>query len=231
MGACVLCTRTHTHTDLKAWTSPVYPSVTLVSMMDDCRILQDPLGVVLIIGAWNYPVQLTLVPLVGAIAAGNCAIIKPSEVSPHTAQLLAELVARYLDPECVTVVNGAVAETSLLLDQKFDHILYTGSSAVGKIVMAAAAKRLCPVTLELGGKSPCIVDATCDMTVAARRIAWGRFVNAGQTCVAPDYVLALPGVEERLLPALQAAVRDFFGDDPQASAHYGRIVNNSKSCG
>ena len=143
----------------------------------------------LIIGAWNYPFQLTLVPLVGAIAAGNAAIIKPSEISPYSAQLLADLIPRYLDPELYQVVNGGVPETSRLLELAFDHIIYTGNGQVGKIVMAAAAKHLTPVTLELGGKSPCFVDRGSDLATVARRVAWGRFVNNGQTCIAPDYVL------------------------------------------
>ena len=213
--------------DLNSWTAAVHPTVTLMSKLDDCRILQDPLGVVLIIGAWNYPFQLTLVPLVGAIAAGNCVVIKPSEVSPHSAQLMADLLPKYVDPECIKVVNGAVAETTLLLQQKFDHILYTGNSNVGKIIMAAAAMTPCPVTLELGGKSPCIVDADSDFTIVGRRIAWGRYLNAGQTCIAPDYVLALPGTEDKLVAGIQTAVREFWGENPQQSAGYGRIVNRS----
>ena len=137
---------------LGEWTAPTFPSVPLVNALDNCQIRSEPLGVVLIIGAWNYPIQLTLVPLVGAIAAGNAAIIKPSELSPHTAKALADLIPRYLDPKFYKVVNGAVAETSALLAQKFDSIMYTGSGHVGKLVMAAAAKHLTPVTLELGGK-------------------------------------------------------------------------------
>ena len=197
----------------------------MLTMMDTCQVLHEPLGVVLIIGAWNYPFNLVLAGLVGAIAAGNAVVLKPSEVAPHSAQALAEAVRTYLDPACVKVINGGVAETTRLLEQRFDHILYTGNPIVGKIVMTAAAKHLCPVTLELGGKSPCIVDADSDMTVVGRRIAWGRFVNAGQTCVAPDYILALPGVEDRLVAAIEAAVREYYGDDPKASPHYGRIVN------
>jgi len=212
---------------LEDWTKPVKPSVTLPYMVDDCRIVQDPLGVVLIIGAWNYPFQLVLVGLVGAIAAGNAVVLKPSEVSPHSAQAMADAVAKYLDPQAVRVVNGAVEETTLLLEQRFDHILYTGSSHVGKIIMGAAAKHLTPVTLELGGKSPCIVDGNSDLDVVGRRVAWGRFVNAGQTCIAPDYVLALPGVEDKLVASIRKALREFYGEDPQKSPHYGRIVNKA----
>ena len=198
-------------------------------MLDDVRIISEPLGVVLVIGAWNYPIQLTLVPVVGALAAGNAVVIKPSEVSPHTAQLLAELLPRYLDPKAVTVINGGVAETTQVLKQRFDHILYTGNSIVGKIVMSAAAAHLTPVTLELGGKSPCIVDSNSDIAIVGRRVAWGRFVNVGQTCIAPDYVLALPGVQDKLVAAIQVANREFFGTDPKKSPHYGRIVNSRTS--
>ena len=158
------------------------------------QIVQEPLGVVLIIGPWNYPVQLTLAPLIGAIAAGNSAVVKPSELAPHTSAALARIVPEFLDPECIAIVEGAVPETTALLAERFDHILYTGNGRVGRVVMEAAAKHLTPVTLELGGKSPVIVDADVDLDVAAHRIAWGKFLNAGQTCIAPDYVLVDRGV-------------------------------------
>ncbi|XP_068766626.1 aldehyde dehydrogenase family 3 member A2 [Struthio camelus] len=140
-------------------------------------------------GAWIYPFVLVVQPLIGAIAAGNAVVVKPSEISEHTARLLADLLPQYIDPELYPVVTGGVAETTELLTQRFDHILYTGSSAVGKIVMAAAAKHLTPVTLELGGKSPCYIDKDCDLAVACRRITWGKYMNCGQTCIAPDYIL------------------------------------------
>ena len=143
----------------------------------------------LIIGAWNYPLQLVLAGYAAAIAAGNCAILKPSELAPATSKLIARLVPQYMDTECVRVVEGAVPETTALLELPFDHILYTGNGKVGRIVMAAAAKNLTPVTLELGGKSPCVVLPDANLETAARRIAWGKFTNAGQTCIAPDYIL------------------------------------------
>jgi len=181
----------------------------------------------LIIGAWNYPVQLTLVPLIGAIAAWNCVVLKPSEVSPHTAQLLANILPKYLDKQAYRVVNGGVAETTTLLEQKFDHILYTGNGNVGKIVMRAAAAHLTPVTLELGGKSPAIVDSNVNIVNAARRIAWGRFMNAGQTCIAPDYVLIKSGLERPFIDAVKATLDEFYGKDVQKSHDYCRIVNKT----
>jgi aldehyde dehydrogenase (NAD+) len=189
------------------------------------RIVREPLGVVLVIAPWNYPVQLLLSPLVGALAAGNAVVLKPSEVTPHTSAALASLVAQHLDPEAVALVEGGVDETTALLAERFDHIFYTGNGHVARVVMEAAAQHLTPVTLELGGKSPCIVDADVDLEVVARRIAWGKFLNAGQTCVAPDYVLVHESQEEPLLEALAAAVRGFYGADPQQSSSYGRIVN------
>lgn len=185
----------------------------------------EPLGVVLIIGAWNYPLQLTLAGLAAAIAAGNCAVVKPSELSPATSAAIARWVPEYLDTDCVKIVEGAVPETTALLELAWDHILYTGGGNVGRIVMAAAAKHLTPVTLELGGKSPCVVMPDADLLTTARRIAWGKFTNAGQTCIAPDYVLTDAATEKKLVPLLAQAINEMFGDDPEASDSYGRIVN------
>ncbi|MFH1808183.1 MAG: aldehyde dehydrogenase family protein [Pseudomonadota bacterium] len=188
-------------------------------------IEREPLGVVLIIGPWNYPFHLVMLPLLSALAAGNCAVVKPSEVSAATSALLARLIPQYLDPRCVQVVEGGVAETTQLLAQRFDHIFYTGNGTVGRIVMAAAARHLTPVTLELGGKNPCYVDPDIDLDVTARRIAWGKFFNAGQTCVAPDYLLVHEAVHDALIEALGRALRAFYGPDPQHSPDYARIVN------
>lgn len=186
---------------------------------------RDPLGAVLIIAPWNYPFALVTAPLIGALAAGNAAVVKPSEVSAATSALLAELLPRYLDADAVRVVEGGVPQTQALLAERFDHIFYTGNGTVGRIVMRAAAEHLTPVTLELGGKSPCIVDASADLALAARRICWGKFWNAGQTCVAPDYVLVEAGREQALLDALKDRVKACYGDDPASSPDYGRIVN------
>jgi aldehyde dehydrogenase (NAD+) len=211
---------------LDAWLRPAKVSVPLKQQPGKARIHRDPLGVVLIIGPWNYPVQLVLAPLVGALAAGNCAVVKPSEVAAHSSHALARLVPRFLDPDAVAVVEGGVPETTALLEERWDHIFYTGNGTVGRVVMTAAAKHLTPVTLELGGKSPTIVDRHADLDVAARRIAWGKYINAGQTCVAPDYVLVDRRVEGPLAARLRDTVRDFFGDDPSASPDFGRIVND-----
>jgi aldehyde dehydrogenase (NAD+) len=188
------------------------------------RIVPEPKGVVLIIAPWNYPLSMVLAPLVGALAAGNAAVVKPSEVSRHTSAALARIVPGFLDPEAVAVVEGGVDETTGLLERRFDHILYTGNGRVGRIVMAAAARHLTPVTLELGGKSPCLVAADADLEIAAARIAWGKFMNAGQTCVAPDHVLVQREAAAPLLEALVRRIRGFYGDDAAASPDYGRIA-------
>jgi aldehyde dehydrogenase (NAD+) len=188
-------------------------------------IVREPLGVVLVISAWNYPIALAITPLAGALAAGNCALLKPSEVAPKTSALLAELLPKYLDSSALEVIEGGVPETTELLAQRFDHIFYTGSTNVGKIVMAAAAKHLTPVTLELGGKSPCIIDRDVDLAVAARRVAWGKFYTTGQTCIAPDYVLCHAAVYDAFVTQLVTTIREFFGEDPKASPDYGRVVN------
>ena len=188
--------------------------------------IAEPKGVVLIISPWNYPVLLALEPMADALAAGNAICLKPSELSPNTSRLIAELVPQYLDPESVCVVGGGPKETGELLKCPFNHIFYTGGGHVGKIVMRAAAEHLTPVTLELGGKSPCFVDRTVDINVAARRIAWGKFTNAGQTCVAPDYVLATPDVAEALAERIAVAITEFYGEDPKASPDFGRIIND-----
>jgi aldehyde dehydrogenase (NAD+) len=210
---------------LKAWTRPERVPTALLAQPGRSRVVREPLGVVLIIGPWNYPFQLVVGPLVGAIAAGNCAVVKPSEIAPATSALLAARLPQYLDPSTVAVVEGGVPETTALLKERFDHIFYTGNGAVGRIVMEAAAKHLTPVTLELGGKSPCIVDERADIDVAARRIVWGKFYNAGQTCVAPDYVLAHARVADRLVERMKDTLLDFYGNDPRRSPDYGRVVN------
>ena len=185
----------------------------------------DPLGVVLVIAPWNYPAQLLLAPVVGALAAGNTVVAKPSELSPATSAAMARLLPAYLDADAVAVVEGGVPETTALLAERFDHIFYTGNGTVGRIVLRAAAEHLTPVTLELGGKSPAFVDRDTDLTVVAERLARGKFLNAGQTCVAPDYVLTDPETAAALEPLLADAVKALYGSDPAASGEYGRIVN------
>ena len=210
---------------LNRWTRRRRVSTPIIGQPGRSWVQPEPLGTVLVIGAWNYPVQLTLSGMSAAIAAGNCVVIKPSELAPATSALLAKLVPQYLDDDCVKVIEGAVTETTALLDVPFDHILYTGGGTVGRIVMAAAAKHLTPITLELGGKSPCVVLSDADLEATAKRIAWGKFTNAGQTCIAPDYILADADTEALLLPLLEKSIREMFGDDPQKSDSYGRMIN------
>ncbi len=210
---------------LKAWMKPQRVKSTLENFPSSAWIQPDPLGVVLIIGPWNYPFQLMVSPLVGAIAAGNCAILKPSEHAPHTAKVVSDLIANTFDPSYINVFQGDANISQQLLAEKFDHIFFTGGTAIGRIVMEAAAKHLTPVTLELGGKSPCIIDADINLDHAAKRIAWGKFINAGQTCIAPDYLLIDRTVKDAFLTKLIAAIREFFGDDPSQSADLSRIIN------
>ncbi|XP_062479469.1 aldehyde dehydrogenase family 3 member A2 isoform X3 [Pezoporus occidentalis] len=210
---------------LKSWAAPQPVKKNLLTMRDEAYIFPEPLGVVLIIGAWNYPFALVIHPLIGAIAAGNAVVVKPSEISENTSQLLADLLPQYLDQELYPVVTGGVSETTELLTQRFDHILYTGNSTVGKIVMAAAAKYLTPVTLELGGKSPCYIDTDCDLAVACRRITWGKYMNCGQTCIAPDYILCNPSIQSSVVENIKAALQEFYGEDVKSSPDYERVIN------
>ena len=211
---------------LKSWMKPQRATTPITLQPAKSFVMREPLGVVLIIAPWNYPVQLAMAPLAAALAAGNVAVVKPSEMTPHTSGVLAKLLARTFAPDVVACVEGGVQETTALLAERFDHIFYTGNGRVGRVVMQAAAKHLTPVTLELGGKSPCIVDAECDLEVAARRIAWGKFVNCGQTCVAPDYVLVHQSREEELVKLLAKNIRAFYGADPQRSPDLARIVSD-----
>ncbi len=211
---------------LKSWVKPRRVGLPLAYCPGSAWVQPEPLGVVLIIGPWNYPFQLLISPLIGAIAAGNCAILKPSELAPATSHVVAQLVNETFDSKYVAVLEGGVETAQALLAQKFDHIFFTGGTRVGQLVMEAAAKQLTPVTLELGGKSPCIVDRDINLEVAAKRIIWGKYVNAGQSCVAPDYLLVHEEIKPALLTALQQALQEFFGDDPAQSPDLGRIVND-----
>lgn len=215
----------HAVRHLPAWTKPKRRGLPLMAWPGRAAVHPEPFGVALIIGPWNYPLQLLLSPLVGAIAAGNCIVLKPSEFAPHTAAVIAKLIADIFPAEYITVVEGDRQVSEALLREKFDTIFFTGSTSVGRAVMTAAAKHLTPVTLELGGKCPAIVCADAPLDVTARRIAWGKFMNAGQTCVAPDFVVADRRIRQPLVDALKQVVREFYGDDPQRSPDYGRIVN------
>jgi len=210
---------------LTSWIKPKRVRTPLMAQPGRSCIQPEPKGVVLIIAPWNYPMSMVVAPLVGAIAAGNCAVLKPSEVTQHTSAALTRILPRYLDPEAFVVIEGGVPETTELLEQRFDHILYTGNERVARIVMTAAAKHLTPVTLELGGKSPCLIDKSADIDVAASRIAWGKFINAGQTCVAPDHVLVHREVAAQFIDALAGKIREFYGDDPSQSPDYCRIAS------
>jgi aldehyde dehydrogenase (NAD+) len=185
----------------------------------------DPLGVVLVIAPWNFPLHLLIDPIIGALAAGNTVVAKPSEISVHTSAVASRLLRQYFDADVLTVVEGGAEETTALLAQRFDHIFYTGNGTVGRIVMAAAAKNLTPVTLELGGKSPVFVAPDADVDETAKRLVGAKFGNAGQQCIAPDYVLADPATAAALVPALRAAVEAQFGSTPQTAADFGRIIN------
>lgn len=211
--------------NLDRWTKPQPATTNIVNQPGKSYIMSDPLGVVCIISPWNYPINLPLLPLVGAIAAGNCAVIKPSEISEHTSAAIAKWVPKYLDNDCIQVFEGGVAETTDLLAQKFDHIFYTGNGTVARIVMEAAAKHLTPVTLELGGKSPCILDRNVDLAVAVRRIIWGKFFNAGQTCIAPDYLLVHDDIKDAFFVEAKRVLERFYGTNPQKSDSFARIIN------
>ncbi|MFW5925781.1 MAG: aldehyde dehydrogenase family protein [Myxococcota bacterium] len=216
----------HTLKNLDKWAKPKKVKAPMAAQPGKAYVQYEPLGVVLNIAPWNYPLQLALAPAIGAISAGNCVVIKPSEISANTSAAIAQYVPKYLDPEAVRVVEGAVPETQALLEQQWDHIMYTGNGTVARIVMEAAAKHLTPVTLELGGKSPVVVDKDVDLDVAARRIIWGKYFNAGQTCLAPDYVLVHKDMEQPLLDRLRGTIQEFYGENPQKSADYPRIISD-----
>ncbi|XP_044106570.1 aldehyde dehydrogenase, dimeric NADP-preferring [Neovison vison] len=211
---------------LPEWAADEPVEKSLQTQQDECYIHSEPLGVVLVIGTWNYPFTVTIQPMVGAIAAGNAVVTKPSELSENMANLLATIVPQYLDRDLYPVITGGIPETTEVLKERFDHILYTGNTAVGKIIMMAAAKHLTPVTLELGGKNPCYVDKDCDLDIACRRIAWGKFMNSGQTCVGPDYILCDPSIQNQIVEKLKKSLKEFYGEDAKKSRDYGRIINS-----
>jgi len=215
----------HTTAHLRRWLRAERVPVPAVLAPARARMVREPLGVVLVIGPWNYPIQLVLAPLVGALAAGNAVVLKPSELAPATSAALARLVPEYLDRRAVSVVEGGADVATDLLAERFDHIFYTGNATVGRIVAHAAAENLTPVTLELGGKSPAYLDESVDLADAARRIVWAAFMNAGQTCVRPDYLLARPSTAAALIPHLRRTISEMYGSDPRHSPDFGRIVD------
>ncbi|WP_371682720.1 aldehyde dehydrogenase [Sporosarcina sp. PTS2304] len=222
----VLSSITHTLKHLDEWMAPEKVKTPLHLQPATSMIIKQPYGIALVIGPFNYPLQLLLDPLVGAIAAGNCAVLKPSEDAPHIASVVEKLIDRTFPSDYVTVVQGGKEVTTTLLAAPFDYVFFTGSAAVGKVVMKACAERLTPLTLELGGKSPVIVDSTADIRKTAEKIVWGKFLNTGQTCIAPDYVLADVSIYDQLLDEMKKAIQRFYGKDAQKSPDYGRIINN-----
>ncbi|KAM0947339.1 putative aldehyde dehydrogenase (NAD(P)(+)) [Dioscorea sansibarensis] len=213
---------------LKQWMKPEKVPSPLAAYPSSSYIVSEPLGIVLVISAWNYPFLLSLEPVVGAIAAGNAVVLKPSEIAPAVSSLFANVLPKYVDNSSIKVVEGGVAETTALLEQKWDKILYTGNSRVGRIVMTAAAKHLTPVVLELGGKSPVVVDSTSDSKVAANRIAVGKWgCNNGQACIAPDYIITTKSYAPLLIDALKFSLEKFYGKNPQESKDLSRIVNSN----
>ena len=216
--------------NLRNWMAPERVGTNLLNLPSSSRVIREPLGVVLIIGPWNYPFQLLINPLIGAIAAGNCAVLKPSEFAPATGEAMKKMIEATFPPEYVFIAegNGAVVIPSMINDFTFDHIFYTGSTAVGKLIYKMAAEKLIPVTLELGGKSPCIVEDDANVKVAARRIAVTKFSNAGQMCVAPDYVLVHESRKEELLVQLRKAIVTFFGEKPEDDYSYCKIINEKQ---
>ncbi|WP_038268027.1 aldehyde dehydrogenase [Zhouia amylolytica] len=211
---------------IRQWASPTRVSTNLLNFPSSDRIYKEPFGKVLIIAPWNYPFQLAIAPLIGAVAAGNTAVIKPSELTPNTSAIIAKIIKAVFPVEYVSVVEGGVEVSQKLLSFKWDYIFFTGSTAVGKIVYKSAAEHLTPVTLELGGKNPCIVDETAKINLAAKRIVWGKFINAGQTCIAPDYILVHHKVKDQLLEALKRNIEKSYGKNVEASPDFARIVNH-----
>lgn len=220
----------HTLNKLKSWMKPDKVSTAMLHFPSKSKIIKDPLGICMIIGPWNYPFQLQIAPLIGAIAGGNAAVLKPSEMTPHTARVVENLIDETFDREYISVVqgNGAEVVPALMDEHRFDHIFFTGSEAVGKKIAEQAAQKLTPVTLELGGKSPAIVDKSAKLKVSARRIAWGKFYNAGQTCVSPDYVLVEESIKEDFIQQMRQVIWEFFGEMHPDHPDFGHIVNEKR---
>lgn len=210
---------------LSSWSKPTRVKTAITHIGSKGKVVPEPYGVTLVIAPWNYPFQLAIAPLVGAIAAGNTVVLKPSELTPNVSSIITKLVREVFPEELVAVVEGGVEESTILLEQPFDYIFFTGSTSVGKIIMEAAAKQLTPLTLELGGKSPCIVHRDAKLQLAARRIVWGKFLNAGQTCVAPDYIYVHKSVKDQFMKELRNEIRNQFGEKPLQNEKYVRIVS------
>lgn len=215
----------YTIKNLKKWSKTKCVKTPITQFPAKSFIYQEPYGIVLIMSPWNYPFQLTIAPLIGAISAGNCAVLKPSAYSANTSAVIYRMIKEVFSPSYVDVIQGGRAENEALLNQKFDYIFFTGSGDVGKIVLEKAAKNLTPVSLELGGKSPCIVDETADIKLAAKRIIWGKLLNAGQTCVCPDYILVHRDAKEKLIKQMERMICKMYGKDPINSPDYPKMIN------
>ena len=215
----------HVIKNMKKWAKPrrVFPS--LLNFPSKDYIYKEPYGKVLIIAPWNYPFQLALCPLISAVAAGNQVVVKPSELTPKTSEIIVKIIHKVFDKNHVEVVEGGIEVSQKLLSERWDYIFFTGSVAVGKIVAKAAAKNLTPVTLELGGKNPCIIDETANLKLAAKRIVWGKFVNAGQTCIAPDYILIQKNMKKHFVNFLKEEITKAYGENPEESPDFARIIN------
>ncbi|HCL4445050.1 TPA: aldehyde dehydrogenase [Clostridium botulinum] len=211
--------------NIKKWSKPKKVKTPITNFLASSYIYNEPYGVALIMSPWNYPFQLIMAPLVGAISAGNCVLLKPSELAIEMEKIIVKIIKDTFSDEYIGVITGGIEESTALLKEKFDYIFYTGGINVGKIVMRAAAEHLTPITLELGGKSPCIVDKDANIDLAARRIAWGKFLNAGQTCVAPDYLVVHRNIKEKLISSIENYIVEFFGENTFESEDYPRIIN------
>ncbi|HEY1406828.1 MAG TPA: aldehyde dehydrogenase [Spirochaetota bacterium] len=214
--------------NIKRWTKPEKVKTGIAHFYSTSKIIREPYGVTLIVSPWNYPFQLLINPLVGAISSGNCAILKPADYTPRTSQTIADMVREYFRSDYIAVFTGGRTVNQALLEERYDYIFFTGSPALGKIVMEKASRYLTPVSLELGGKSPCIVDSDAAIKVAAKRIAWGKLLNAGQTCIAPDYLFVHRSIKRELLDEIKSNIIKMYGDDPQKSVDYPRIVNEKQ---
>ncbi len=210
---------------LKSWAKVKKVKTPFIHFGAKSYIYSEPYGTVLIIGPFNYPFQLLIEPLIGAMASGNCMVLKPSENTPYTSNIIKNMIKEKFDEKYISVIEGGVGTTSSLIHAPFDYIFFTGSIKVGKIVMEAASKNLVPITLELGGKSPCIIEESANLDIAAQRVVWGKFLNVGQTCVAPDYLLVHKNVKKEVLKKIKQTIRTFYGENPSVSKDYGKIVN------
>ena len=213
--------------NLEKWAKPKKVKSSLLSFPSSDYIYSEPYGKVLVISPWNYPFQLAILPVMSAVAAGNTVVLKPSEHAPHTSKLIKEIIEKVFNKSHVLVIEGAADTASKLLEYRWDYIFFTGSVRIGKIVAAAAAKHLTPTTLELGGKNPCIIDDTIDLRLASRRIVWGKFVNAGQTCIAPDFLIVKRNIKDKLITHLSEEIEKAYGENPKNSEDYPRIVNKT----